>query len=274
MANGFIPKRIPLQRKPEGQVRIDWSNPLAKGLVGAWIFNEGSGSTIFDLTGNNNAVLENGTWAIAGGERSVLCNADQEIVTVASADATNPSGDITIFARIKPPSSIGDGGSGSTHGVINNYSAQYYIGITGSGNMQFNDYDVGSIDVDVGDWGVDWLTVGGTIYGTDATLYFKGDPVGTGTIDRSGAVNGETKLFNVDNNEDLDYDNPLDGEGSIVYIYNRGLSAPEFKSLDANPYQILQPRTQYIPIEFVVDGGGGFQAAWARHSNIMIGYKA
>ncbi len=42
-------KNKPLQGAP-----INWSHPLAKGLVGFWLMNEGGGNKIYDLSGNNN----------------------------------------------------------------------------------------------------------------------------------------------------------------------------------------------------------------------------
>lgn len=40
--------------KPVCGTQIDWTNPITKGLVGCWLFNEGSGLRINDLSGNNN----------------------------------------------------------------------------------------------------------------------------------------------------------------------------------------------------------------------------
>jgi len=40
--------------KPPLGVKIDWSNPITKGLVGCWLFNEGGGDKVYDLSGNEN----------------------------------------------------------------------------------------------------------------------------------------------------------------------------------------------------------------------------
>ena len=42
------------QQKPMLGRQINWANPLSKGLVGCWLFNEGSGGQVFDLSGNGN----------------------------------------------------------------------------------------------------------------------------------------------------------------------------------------------------------------------------
>jgi len=40
--------------KPIRGIRINKSHPLARGLVGYWLLNEGTGSKVFDLSGNGN----------------------------------------------------------------------------------------------------------------------------------------------------------------------------------------------------------------------------
>ena len=50
--------------KPPMGWPIDWDNPLSKGLVGFWLFNEGSGSRVNDLSGNGNTgTIVGPTWA-------------------------------------------------------------------------------------------------------------------------------------------------------------------------------------------------------------------
>ena len=38
-----------LHQKPMLGKQINWAHPLAKGLVGCWLFNEGSGSRVYDI---------------------------------------------------------------------------------------------------------------------------------------------------------------------------------------------------------------------------------
>ncbi|MBU0598822.1 LamG domain-containing protein, partial [Patescibacteria group bacterium] len=40
--------------KPLLGVQLNRSHPLAKGLVGCWVMNEGAGNKIYDLSGNGN----------------------------------------------------------------------------------------------------------------------------------------------------------------------------------------------------------------------------
>jgi len=43
--------------KPPVSARLIKGHPLARGIVGCWLFNEGSGNKVFDLSGNGNTGL-------------------------------------------------------------------------------------------------------------------------------------------------------------------------------------------------------------------------
>ncbi len=47
--------------KPVRGIRLNKSHSLARGLVGNWLFNEGSGNKVFDLSGNGNTGTFQGT---------------------------------------------------------------------------------------------------------------------------------------------------------------------------------------------------------------------
>ena len=49
--------------KPSVGYGVDWSDPISKGLVGCWLFNEGAGAFAFDIARKNKGTLTNGpTW--------------------------------------------------------------------------------------------------------------------------------------------------------------------------------------------------------------------
>ena len=41
--------------KPRLGLRLNHNHPLAQGLVGCWVMNEGGGDKVFDLSGNGKA---------------------------------------------------------------------------------------------------------------------------------------------------------------------------------------------------------------------------
>jgi hypothetical protein len=55
----FIPIRRPALIKPPFGTPINFAHPLAKNLVGFWLFNEGGGTTVKDnVNGTNNGVIQ------------------------------------------------------------------------------------------------------------------------------------------------------------------------------------------------------------------------
>jgi len=52
--------------KPPPSARLIRGHRLAQGLVGCWLFNEGSGNKVYDLSGNGNNLTLTGSWDIGG----------------------------------------------------------------------------------------------------------------------------------------------------------------------------------------------------------------
>ena len=48
---------IPWTQKPPIGTPIDWSNPLTRGLVGVWAFNEGSGNSLCNIVDGTRATI-------------------------------------------------------------------------------------------------------------------------------------------------------------------------------------------------------------------------
>ena len=65
MPAGSYCKRMPWgQQKPPLGYGVDWSSPLAQGLVGCWLFNEGAGSVANDLASDGKALSLGGvSWS-------------------------------------------------------------------------------------------------------------------------------------------------------------------------------------------------------------------
>lgn len=66
--------------KPVRGIQLNKSHPLARGLVGYWLLNEGSGNKVFDLSGWDNALLfdETPDWLPGQTGSSVRCNGTDE----------------------------------------------------------------------------------------------------------------------------------------------------------------------------------------------------
>ena len=99
-------------QKPPLGVQINRSHPLAQGLVGAWIMNEGSGSRISDLSmfGNYGSAINGNSWIggginlvdqeilIKGGEYGVLSFLGKDFTLVWSCKVTDLASDLSCIA--------------------------------------------------------------------------------------------------------------------------------------------------------------------------------
>lgn len=97
--------------KPPCGVQLNRNHPLAQGLVGCWLFNEGSGLRANDLSGNNNTgVLTNfepmsstSGWTGDGTNHgtSLKFNGISNFVNIPDSTTMNPT-KFTIFVRFTP----------------------------------------------------------------------------------------------------------------------------------------------------------------------------
>jgi hypothetical protein len=71
----LFPVKITRTQKPPLGVGIDWNNPLAQGLVGAYPINENGGTTIFDNVGSKHGLkASNLIWKSGNLENSIFQN--------------------------------------------------------------------------------------------------------------------------------------------------------------------------------------------------------
>ena len=78
--------------------------PSAGGLVAAYSFNEGTGATLYDSSGNgNNGVISNATWSTAGTFGDALSfNGSNSLVTIPDSPSLNLTSGMTIEAWVNP----------------------------------------------------------------------------------------------------------------------------------------------------------------------------
>ncbi|MEY2571560.1 MAG: hypothetical protein QOE63_1910, partial [Acidimicrobiaceae bacterium] len=86
------------------QVTVANSTPVPTGLVGAWSFDDGSGTTAADRSGNgNNGTLKGATWTTSGRYGGALSfNGTSDWVTVPDSNSLDLTGPMTLEAWIKP----------------------------------------------------------------------------------------------------------------------------------------------------------------------------
>jgi hypothetical protein len=172
-------------------------------LVGWWRFDEGSGTTAYDLSGfgNDGALLNDAGWGVGYLSNSaVLLDGDDGFVEVPHADILTVDNEVSVMAwintsRLEPPGQgyagiIAKGNSVRSYSLyttaagplhFSTTSAGAYVGTTSSANVPLNEWvHVAAVVVD-----------GGHVY------YMNGEPAGTGGsgIELPGADDTDTVVI-------------------------------------------------------------------------------
>jgi hypothetical protein len=92
-----------------GSAGVTVSAPLTSGLVAAYAFNEGAGTTVSDASGNaNNGTISGATWTTSGRYGSALVfNGSSSIVTIPDSPSLHLSSGMTLEAWINASTTRG-----------------------------------------------------------------------------------------------------------------------------------------------------------------------
>jgi len=246
----MFPRRIQRTKKPEGPSNINGSNPITKGLKVALIPNEGGGLIVRNLVGIGNAVDGggDGEWGINKKGRywaapdstfaaSALTLTKQPFSGAQSRTVITGINQTTTPSNNQVICNTGVSGTGARWSFKYNTtgSSELRIEIQGSGYtsslIPSNDYHV----------------IGICFEGTqlqDHRLFLDGIfEQASGATSVNTGVNG----YEINHNTLLGVSRN-DSEIEYHYVWDRKLSDAEILSIEANPYQILQPRTQLLPL--------------------------
>lgn len=211
--------------------------PPVSGLVAAYGFEEGSGTTTADASGNGlTGTVSSATWTTAGkyGKALVFAGASGSWVTVPNAAALNLTTGMTISAWVKPSTSLPQWpavvmkertGELTYALYANSDTAQPNINYT-SNNAEVNLNAGSAVPVNV------WTHLAGTFDGSMLRLYVNGQVVGSKAT--SAPIDTTTGVLRIGG------DSVWPGEyfpGTIdeVRIYNRALSLSELQTDMATP---------------------------------------
>ena len=225
--------------KPPLGTPIDWSNPLSRGLVGSYLFNEGSGDKVYNLvTGIPADITTLWTSTYKGCELDFGTEAQHRIVTFSeTAIAKLPAtGKFSIIVANTP----------CTGATGNAYLYQWWGAIGNLVLLPNGSYDTGGYR----------LYINGTI-GSEAGvnlsntfnvaaltaipgsqhMYHDGKLVISGTSDLSALSDVSSGILGAS----FDTGNVFGGTCLYCYLWNRKLTANEVMSLYGDPYQIIGP---------------------------------
>jgi hypothetical protein len=230
-------------QKPFRGIQLNRTHPLSKGLVACYLFNEMTGETVFDLSGNgNNGTLENG---VAWGNGRLKFDGVDDYVLDSGFNINFSSFSFGAWVKFdddyRQPVIVGGDGSGSGDRPID-----IFLG-TGSARTIFVDTRIDSADYSQSNSGViptlgQWYHIVG-VYDGEMSIYINGvlkagQTGGNGTNGADGTdglkIGEGTNLYGWGNTF-------FNGSIDSVRIYNRALPAEEVTWLYREPYAMFEP---------------------------------
>lgn len=240
--------RIIYNKPPVGS-SINYGHPLARGLKAVWLFNEQSGSKIYDtsLYDNTGTFVNTPVWSQNG---LYFLDTDSDYITI-DTGAVITDYPCTIFLRFKSNNitshwtmfSISDASSASAQlaMVLNTDKFGAYIRNAGgfSQALTTNAFTANTWHTACGVW----------VHTTLRRAYLDANLGGMGT----NTANEPMTAFDVTDIARLGDSTPgsyFGGHIDFIYIYDRVLEYEEVSNLHHDPYQIFHRKlaaTDYVP---------------------------
>jgi len=254
----------PPQQKPLLGTQLNRSHPLARGLVGAWVMNEGSGDRVNDLSGNGGVgTLVGATW-VAGNPSVAQAVTDRiQLDTLSDGWIPTPQGTISCMAYKEWADNdnaehqlfgfnkdFGGNPDGNNQIAIlkwsnNSLYAGWYYNTT--------EYRIviadGNFSLPQNQWNHLVLTWNDT---TNMTyLYINGVQVGSNNSLIIGSIGSHASILN--------YPSAVasygwDGEVNDFLVYNKALTPTEVQLLHISPYAMLEQPVIWVGVAAEEEG--------------------
>jgi len=196
--------------------------------VAAYSFNEGSGTTLHDTSGNgNNGTLQGGaSWTTSGKYGGAISfNGTNAYINVPNSSSLQVTSAMTLEAWVNP-SLV----NGAWRDVIYKGNDNYYLEADSTGikpvaggtfgGSNGNAIGTGALTVNT------WAHLAGTYDGATLRLYVNG--VQVSSVAKTGAITASTNALQIGG--DSIYGQYFPGTIDEIRIYNRALSATEIQS--------------------------------------------
>jgi hypothetical protein len=256
--------------KPPAGSQINWGHPLAHGLAGAWLLNEGAGAGILDLVSRRPAPFVGAEWSRRpeGPALKFLTAEPRNAKVNTSGPIIGGQRDWSVVGSLRTSTSSVSGGR------------MLYAERASSGNdiIQLKYYDSGlSADRAV----ITYRNDGGTLIqlttntavpadntlhhfagvkrGTAFRIFFDGNLDNTGTFGSSSDAFTDAGLQSWIGCDPTSAASGAVGEIGYVYLYRRALSDAEVDWINSDPYAMVAPvspvRRHFLSL--AAEGGGG-----------------
>ena len=218
------------------------------GLVAAYSFDGGSGSTLTDVSGKgNNGSISGPSWTTAGRNGGAL-NFDgiNDLVTVQDAASLDLTTGMTLEAWVRPTAGTSwrtvvtkEQSNNLAYGLFSNSDGAYPSGLVSIGSNPIQDIARGSSALP----GSTWTHVASTYDGSQLRLFVNGSQVATRAV--SGALPNSTNPLQIGGNRV--WSEWFQGQIDDVRVYNRSLSAAELQADMSAPVGGTAPRRRRRP---------------------------
>ena len=214
-------------------MQINRLHLLSYGLVGCWLFNEGSGGQVYDLSGNGltGTFISAVTWSPGKFGSALDFVGDADYISGAAPPGIVDT--ITYIAWVKS-----DLGSSADQTVLRVLDTALNIDNV-PGLRWYPDIDMGPVTATYTFIAGIWYQVAVTQVGTAYVLYINGIQVGSGATNALDIVSGYG--VNIGNFNAAGGLWDLDGQIDHVIIYNRVLSVSEVAQLYQEPFRMFEP---------------------------------
>jgi len=237
--------------KPFRGTQINRAHPHVLGLKGCWLFNEGVGNKIFDISGNNeSAAIESGSGIVWAGANDGYCldwgsAGDYGIIAGPSNATRFTSEDFTVVTKIYHVGSsqisygrIINHGEYLQHGWVLNVDNSankdaVSLSMEQSGAQQSVTTNTGFLNSNA------WNTVAAVRIGTTAKIYNNGIEASSYPTYNTFIDPTITSHNLVIGTRPISTGQSWDGKIVWVYIYSRALAASEIMQLHLNPYAMF-----------------------------------
>jgi fibronectin type 3 domain-containing protein len=230
---------------------------VANGLIGYWKFDEGSGTTAVDSSGNNNTgtLVNSPTWVAPGkvGPADLLFTAaNTQLVSVSDAASLDPTNGLTISAWVNAGN-----WSGNRRILQKGDGDNQYRLLAEGGVLKFDLSGVGTLTTTLPTAGT-WVHVAGTWNGSTMVIYFNGVSKASQAASGTNGTTSNALTIGAKNGSSTagDY---FQGMLDDVRVYNRGLSASEIGVVMAPPLGVPTGLR-------ATPGNGQASVAWAASS--------
>jgi hypothetical protein len=237
--------------KPFRGIQINKAHPLSRGLVGGWVFNEGGGNKVFDLSGNGNSgTLSGPDWQSDEMGFALDFNGSSDYVSLPNELVANIN-TYTVAFWFKS-TETGTGNIIYSETDVSDGNPRMFLTLEGNSGFEFSHRDDATSEASIttattyndDEWHFavglrkaanDWeLIIDDVSKGTDSTS------VAATTVERYeiGARRSTTDLY-------------FGGQINGGFIYNRVLTTDEIRWIYSEPYAMFERprRATYFYVE-------------------------